>query len=109
MEKQGLIHRLPVIGVKAPVKMSMCIMAPFQGSLIHPSQMVTVAAGYRNGFGGPSNVGSNGNYWSATSSSATNAFNVNFNTTNLNSANSNNRYNGNSVRLASVVSALALT
>jgi hypothetical protein len=34
-------------------------------------QMATVAAGYRSGAGAPSNVGTNGNYWSATSSSAT--------------------------------------
>ena len=60
------------------------------------------AAGNRNGNGAPSNVGSNGNYWSTTASAADKAYNVNFNTTNLNSANSNNRYNGFSVRLASI-------
>ena len=65
------------------------------------------AAGYRNGTS-INNVGAEGNYWSTTSSSATNAYNVNFNGSNFNSANSNNRFYGFSVRLASVVSALAL-
>ena len=65
------------------------------------------AAGYRNGTS-INNVGANGYYWSTTSSSETNAYNVNFNGSNFNSANSNNRFNGFSVRLASVVSALAL-
>ncbi len=65
------------------------------------------AAGYRNGTS-INAVGTNGYYWSTTSSSATNAYNVNFHGSNFNSANSNNRFNGFSVRLASVVSALAL-
>ena len=59
------------------------------------------AAGNRNGLS-INNVGSNGNYWSTTSQSATNAYNVNFNADNFNSQNNNNRYNGFSVRLASV-------
>ncbi|MBO6305987.1 MAG: hypothetical protein J6M55_00635 [Paludibacteraceae bacterium] len=46
-----------------------------------------------------SNVGSNGNYWSSTSNSGTNAYNVNFNGSNVNPANNNNRNNGFSVRL----------
>lgn len=62
------------------------------------------AAGYRSGAGAPSNVGANGAYWSATSTSASNAYRVYFSTAGFNSTHSNNRYNGNSVRLASVVS-----
>ena len=57
------------------------------------------AAGNRNGTS-INNVGTNGNYWSTTSQSATNAYNVNFNASNFNSQNSNNRYIGRSVRLA---------
>jgi hypothetical protein len=66
--------------------------------------MATVAAGYRNGAGAPSNVGTSGGYWSATSSSATNAYRVSFYTAGFYSATSNNRCYGYSVRLASVVS-----
>ena len=65
------------------------------------------AAGYRAGTS-INNVGSQGNYWSTTSASAEKAYNVNFNGSNFNSANSNNRYNGFSVRLASVDLALPL-
>ena len=57
------------------------------------------AAGYRNGTTA-NNVGSNGNYWSSTANSETNAYNLNFNSNgNWNTANNNNRYNGFSVRL----------
>lgn len=59
------------------------------------------AAGYRNATS-LSSVGSIGIYWSTTSSSATNAYHVYFYTPNFSSANSNARYNGFSVRLASV-------
>ena len=62
------------------------------------------AAGYRSGAGAPSGVGTFGFYWSATSSSATNAYRVNFYTTDFLSAYSSTRYSGYSVRLASVVS-----
>ncbi len=62
------------------------------------------AAGYRSGAGAPSYVGTYGFYWSATSSSATNAYVVYFYTTYFDSASSGNRYRGYSVRLASVVS-----
>ena len=62
------------------------------------------AAGYLSGAGAPSVVGTYGLYWSATSSSATDAYNVGFRTTNFISADSYNRYGGFSVRLASVVS-----
>lgn len=62
------------------------------------------AAGYLSGAGAPSVVGTYGLYWSATSSSATGAYNVGFRTTNFISADSYNRYGGFSVRLASVVS-----
>ena len=62
------------------------------------------AAGYRSGAGAPSSVGTSGYYWSATSSSATNACYVGFNATGFSSAYSGGRYVGRSVRLASVVS-----
>ena len=44
------------------------------------------------------NAGNNGNYWSSTVNSATNARNLNFNSTNVNPTNTNNRYNGFTVR-----------
>ncbi|MBQ6729611.1 MAG: hypothetical protein IJQ83_05720 [Bacteroidales bacterium] len=56
------------------------------------------AAGNRNGTS-VNNVGSNGNYWSASCNNSNNAYNVNFNDSNLNPQNNNNRYNGQSVRL----------
>ena len=61
------------------------------------------AAGFRSGasVGG---VGAYGYYWSTTSSSETNAYNVYFHGSYFNSASSSNRFNGFSVRLASVVS-----
>lgn len=63
------------------------------------------AAGYRDGAGAPSSVGTLGYYWSATSSSATYAYSgVRFATTYFVSPFSNVRYRGVSVRLASVVS-----
>ena len=48
--------------------------------------------------GGLNNRGSNGNYWSAGSNSATNSYNLNFNSTNLNPRNNNNQGNGFAVR-----------
>ena len=83
------------------VRLASVVSALTLGSVVLP------AAGYRNGTS-INNVGTEGNYWSTTSSSAEKAYNVNFNGSNFNSANSNNRFNGFSVRLASVVSALAL-
>ncbi len=45
------------------------------------------------------NQGSNGNYWSSTANSATNAYNLNFNSSNINpGTNNNNKYNGFAVR-----------
>ncbi|MBQ3445954.1 hypothetical protein IJG29_04525 [Candidatus Saccharibacteria bacterium] len=44
------------------------------------------------------NGGTNGNYWSSTASSSTNAHNLNFYSGNVYSANNNNRRNGFSVR-----------
>ena len=44
------------------------------------------------------NRGSNGNYWSSSFISATNAYNLNFNSSNVNPANNNNRRYGFSVR-----------
>ena len=60
------------------------------------------AAGTRSGYGAPSYVGSNGYYWYSTASAADRAFRASFSTTYLTSANSSNRYNGFSVRLASI-------
>lgn len=54
------------------------------------------AAGLRNNNGAFNNVGTNGNYWSATIN-GTNAYNLNFNSTGSN-VNNNNRSNGMSVR-----------
>ncbi|MBR1877694.1 MAG: hypothetical protein IJ814_01685 [Paludibacteraceae bacterium] len=55
------------------------------------------------------NVGTNGNYWSSTSKSSDNAYNLNFNGSNLNPANNNNRYNGHSVRLVQASSRRVIT
>ena len=45
------------------------------------------------------NQGSNANYWSSTTQSAANAYNLNFNTSgNVNPVNYNNKYNGRAVR-----------
>ena len=60
------------------------------------------AAGYRS-VSSFNNVGSNGYYWSSTSSSATNAYGITYDVNGRNSGNSYNRCNGWSVRLASVV------
>ena len=62
------------------------------------------AAGFRSGAGDLRSVGTRGDYWSATSSSATNASYVCLFTTSFRSADSNMRHYGRSVRLASVVS-----
>ncbi len=58
--------------------------------------LLPVAGNRNNSNGSLNNVGSNGNYWSATVD-GTNARNLNFNSSNAN-MNSNNRANGNSVR-----------
>lgn len=50
--------------------------------------------GNRNLSGVVSNVGGNGNYWSATPSSTTNGRNLNFNASGVNPNNTNNRANG---------------
>ena len=42
--------------------------------------------------------GSNGNYWSSSYNSATNAYNLNFNSSEVNPQNNNNRRNGFMVR-----------
>ena len=55
------------------------------------------AAGNRSGTT-VNNAGSNGNYWSSSRNSETNAYNVNFNSGNLNPQNNNNRNNGYAVR-----------
>ena len=48
--------------------------------------------------GSLNNSANNGNYWSSTANSATNADNLNFNSGNVNPSNNNNRNNGFSVR-----------
>ncbi|MBQ7571583.1 MAG: RNA-directed DNA polymerase [Bacteroidaceae bacterium] len=67
---------------------------------VQRQRLLLNACGYLTGFSGTavSNVGSNGNYWSATPSSGSNAFNWNFNSGNMNE-NSNAQTNGLSVRL----------
>ena len=63
------------------------------------------AAGYRNNSSGAlNNVGSNGNYWSATPNSTNNGHNLNFNSSNWN-WNNNNRANGFSVRPVAAITA----
>lgn len=57
------------------------------------------ASGYLNyNSGALTNVGSNGNSWSATPNGQGNGFNLNFNTSNVNPSNNNNRANGFPVR-----------
>ncbi|MFR9606825.1 MAG: hypothetical protein SNG97_06580 [Rikenellaceae bacterium] len=57
------------------------------------------ASGNRNYTSGAmNNVGTNGNYWSASPSSETNGYNMNFNSSSVNPANTNNRSNGRQVR-----------
>ena len=58
--------------------------------------LFSVYAGWIN-TNGNFNVGTNGNYWSSTLSTATNAHRLNFNSTNMN-VNTNNKGNGFSVR-----------
>ncbi|MBR3386208.1 hypothetical protein IKG68_01400 [Candidatus Saccharibacteria bacterium] len=53
---------------------------------------------YTNGTTTLYNAGRNGNYWSGTTYSADNSYNLNFRSSNVNPANGNNRGNGNSVR-----------
>ncbi len=69
--------------------------------LLTQARVFLPAAGNRNGTS-VNNVGSNGNYWSASYNNSNNAYNVNFNDSNLDPQNNNNRYNGFAVRLARV-------
>lgn len=65
---------------------------------IHHQWLLIPAAGYRNNNSGAlNNVGSNGNYWSASPNSS-NGYNLNFNSSNVNPSNNNNRANGFAVR-----------
>ncbi|MBQ6320710.1 hypothetical protein IJI17_00580 [Candidatus Saccharibacteria bacterium] len=48
--------------------------------------------------GALNNRGSNGNFWSSTANSTTNARNLNFNASNINPQNNNNKVNGLTVR-----------
>ena len=84
-----------------------CIPAPFRFKDTFSEWLLHTAGGNRNREnGGVNNVGSNGNYWSAASNSATNSYNLNFNSGTVNPQNNNNRANGFSVR--PVVRPLAL-
>ena len=65
------------------------------------------AAGNYNGTS-LNNRGSNGNYWSSTWISATNARNLNFNSSGVNPQNNNNRRNGFSVRAVQHLSEAAI-
>ncbi|MBQ3305909.1 hypothetical protein IJH02_00520 [Candidatus Saccharibacteria bacterium] len=56
-----------------------------------------VLSGNRNG-SSTNNQGSNGNYWSSTANSSTNAYNLNLNSSSVNPQNNNNKYNGLTVR-----------
>ncbi|WP_251623690.1 hypothetical protein [Odoribacter lunatus] len=55
-----------------------------------------VLGGY--GQGSSANVNGNGNYWSSTWNSNTNAYNLNFNSSVVNPQNNNNKWNGFAVR-----------
>lgn len=52
------------------------------------------------------NRGTNGNYWSSSYNSATNAYNLNFNSSTVNPQNNNNRRNGFTVRAVQHLSRL---
>ncbi|MBR0072961.1 MAG: hypothetical protein IJP95_03920 [Bacteroidales bacterium] len=90
---------MPQIGERAKLAagsgafLPLCVKAGFRS--VHA---FLPAAGNRNGTS-VNNVGSNGNYWSATYNNSNNAYNLNFNSGNVNPSNNNNRYNGQSVRL----------
>lgn len=61
--------------------------------------LLFAASGYRNRTSGAlTNVGGNGNYWSAAANSQANAYNLNFNSGGVYPLNGNNRANGFSVR-----------
>ena len=64
-------------------------------SIIGAPGLFQRSGNWNNGF---NNQGSNGNYWSSTQNSATNAHNLNFNSTNVNPANNNNKNNARAVR-----------
>ena len=81
-----------------PLAPATVLLARRERQLLTQTRVFLPAAGYRNGTS-VNNVGSNGNYWSASYNNSNNAWNVNFNDTNLNTNNNNNRYNGFSVRL----------
>jgi uncharacterized protein (TIGR02145 family) len=57
-----------------------------------------VYSGNSNSSGGFNNQGSNGEYWSSTENSSSNAYEMNFNSSNLNTQNNNNKSNGDAVR-----------
>lgn len=72
--------------------------------ILHPdlnlmSGYANPASGYRNcDDGSMNNVGSNGNYWSASPNSSNNGYYLNFNSSSVNPSNNNNRAYGYSVR-----------
>ena len=90
---------LPQSGERAkPAVGSPAFLPPGVKAGLRSARAFLPAAGNRNGTS-VNNVGSNGNYWSATYNNSNNAYNLNFNSGNVNPSNNNNRYNGRSVRL----------
>ena len=73
-----------------------CIL-PGGRTRMQSEKLFFACSGNGNGTGW-NNVGSNGNYWSASINSAANARNLNFNSGGVNPQNNNNRFNGFSVR-----------
>ncbi|MBR0480673.1 hypothetical protein IJJ46_02520 [Candidatus Saccharibacteria bacterium] len=59
---------------------------------------VPFSGNYRHYAGDVVNVGSEGDFWSSTSNSSRNAYNLNFNSNNLNPQNNNSKGNGLTVR-----------
>ena len=55
----------------------------------NPVVSLPFSGNYNYNSGAVANVGSNGNFWSATSNSGPNAYNLNFNSNNLNPQNNN--------------------
>ena len=101
----GIIHRQLRLQRKergVPVAPCRVLLASYQRQLPTLQQVFLPAAGNRNGTS-VNNVGSNGNYWSASYNNSNNAYNVNFNDGNLNTNNNNNRNYGQSVRLVRTV------
>jgi|GEM_PF-1377600 len=88
-----------------PATRCLCKVHPFFGKWYRVANTIVVAfasglpGGNRNNNGNYNNIGNNGNWWSSTENSTTNAWNRNLNYNNGNSnRNNNNKQNGFSVR-----------